>query len=75
MFFVVSVSYETKHEKSSKKSGQLGAKFGAKSGTEVRKIRGTFVLQLFRPKVFLRKTISGPNKGGHCKRGLLIGIS
>ena len=30
-----------------KNRGEFGAKFGAKSGTKIRKIRGTFVLQLF----------------------------
>ena len=30
--------------------GKFGAKFGAKFGTKIRKIRGTFVLQLFWPK-------------------------
>ena len=46
-FFLVSVSHETKHEKSSKNSGKFGAKFGAKFGTKIRKIRETFVVQLF----------------------------
>ena len=31
--------------------GKLGAKFGAKFGTKIQKIRGTFVLQLFWPKI------------------------
>ena len=38
-FFLVSVSHETKHEKSLKNSGNFGAKFGAKFGTKIRKIR------------------------------------
>ena len=44
-FFLVSISHETKHEK----FGKFRAKFGAKFGTKIRKIRGTFVLQRFRP--------------------------
>ena len=47
-FFLVSVSAETKNENSSKNSGgKFGAKFGAKFGMKIRKILGTFVLQLF----------------------------
>ena len=41
-FIVVSVSWETKHEKN---QGKFGGKFRRKSGT---KIRGTFVQQLFK---------------------------
>ena len=51
-FFLVSVSHEPKHEKSSKIRGKFGAKFRAKFGTKIRKIRGTFVLQLFWPNQF-----------------------
>ena len=50
-FFLVSVSHKMKHENSLKKiRGKFGAKFGAKFGTKNRKIRETFVLQLFWPK-------------------------
>ena len=45
--FLVSVSHEMKHENSSKIRGKFGAKFGAKFGTRIRKIPGTFILQLF----------------------------
>ena len=41
-FFLVSVSSKMKHENSSKNRGKFGAKFG----TKIRKIRGTFILQL-----------------------------
>ena len=40
-FFLVSVSHETKHEKSLKKF--------CENSTKIREIRGTFVLQLFWP--------------------------
>ena len=53
-FFLVFVSEETKHENSSKNSEKFGAKFGkirskirGKIQDENRKIRGTFVVQLF----------------------------
>ena len=42
-FFLVSVSHETKHENSSKNWKKIRGKFGKK----FRKIRETFVLQLF----------------------------
>ena len=37
-------------KRSTKTPGKLRGKFGAKFGTKIRKIRGTFVLQLFWPK-------------------------
>ena len=53
-FFLVSVSHETKHEKSSKSSGKIRSKIRGKIWDEnSRKIRETFVLQLFWPKELL----------------------
>ena len=49
--FLVSASYNRKHEKSSKTfRGKFGAIFGAKFGATILKIRRTFLLQLLWPK-------------------------
>ena len=45
-FFVVSVSWGKKHEKSSKFSGKIWSKTREKIRDEIREIQGTFVLQL-----------------------------
>ena len=58
-FFRLSVSHETKHEKSSKNSGKIQSKIRVKFGTKIRKIRETFVLQLFWPNLTSHESETG----------------
>ena len=67
-FFLVSVSHETKHENSSKNSGKIRSKIRAKFGTKIRKIRGTFVLQVFWPNTCVTFCVNGSLRGQSCKR-------
>ena len=46
-FFLVSVPTKRSTKTPQNIRGNFGAKFGAKLGAKIRKIRGTFVLQLF----------------------------
>ena len=46
-FSVACISREAKHRKSRKQSGNTRSLFQRKTGTKIRTIRGTFVLQLF----------------------------
>ena len=62
-FFLVSVSTRWSTKTPQKIRGKFGAKFGAKFGTKNRKIRETFVLQLFWPNESANRFVRiGPSK-------------